>query len=334
MITSGQLQKAFTDLGIKRSDNIALGMSFKSIGWVEGGPKSFVEALLDVVGPDGTIMAPTFTPYYPLFMLRYHKVPFSRKRVPVFRKEETPSYAGMVPEYIRNDYRAIRSSHPTNSYSAIGGNAHFLLGDHDNHSTAYSPYSKLADINGKLLTIGLGYRFVGIRHEAQYKAGLLDIVPFNVGALFYDESDRIRIFIRRDPGGCGKRLSEMIGDLRKAGIVTEGSVGKAHAVVIPVKESLEIMTNLLKSNPENYLCESPWCLWCREIERRLKLCDKVYEKKWFHRNSSLRFPLDVYNSLRLSNISALALFMYLLQGAVNKLTGRWAIQKKTENPRS
>jgi len=315
------------DLGIKKDDHIALGMSFKSIGWVSGGPKSFVEALLDVVGPSGTIMIPTFTPYYPLFMVRYHKVPFFRKRVPVFRKEETPSYAGIVPEYIRNDSRATRSNHPTSSYAAIGGEADYLLGDHDYNSPAYSPYSKLADINGKLLTIGLGYRFVGIRHEAQSKAGLLNCVPFNVGALFYDESDRIRIFIRKDPGGCGKRLSEMIDNLREAGIVTEGSVGKAKAVVIPVKER----TNLLERNPEHYLCESPGCIWCREIERRLKLRDKVDDKKWFHRNSFLRFPLDVYNSLSLSKIAALALVMYFLGRAMNKLARWLTLKRKTEN---
>ena len=98
-------------------------------------------------------MIPTFTLYYPLFRVRNHKVP-------VFRKEETPSYTGIIAEHIRNDSRAIRSNHPTNSYAAIGGKADYLLGDHDYNSPAYSPYSKLADINGKLLTIGLGYRFV------------------------------------------------------------------------------------------------------------------------------------------------------------------------------
>ena len=99
------------DLGIKSGDHIALGMSFGSIGMVSGGPKSFVEALLDVVGPSGTVMIPTFTRHYPLFLVRYHKVP-------VFRKEETPSYTGIIAEHIRNDLRAIRSNHPTNSFTA------------------------------------------------------------------------------------------------------------------------------------------------------------------------------------------------------------------------
>ena len=334
MITSGQLQKAFMDLGIKSGDHIALGMSFGSIGMVSGGPKSFVEALLDVVGPSGTVMIPTFTLYYPLFMIRYNKVPFFRKKVHVFRKEETPSYTGIIAEHIRNDLRAIRSNHPTNSFAAIGGKANYLLRDHNHHSPAYSPYSKLADINGKLLTIGLGYRLIGIGHEAQSKAGLLNCLPSNKGALFFDESDRIRIFVRRDKGGCIKRLHDVINNnLREAGIVTEGSVGKAKAFVIPARESLDIMTNLLERNPEHYLCESRKCLWCREIERRLKLCDKVDDKKWFHRNSFLRYPLDVYNSVRVSDNTALTLVIYLLRGVVRKLIHWLTMKQKTENRR-
>lgn len=321
------------DLGIKAGDHITLGMSFGSVGKVSGGTKSFVEALLDVVSPSGTIMIPTFTGNYPLFLVRYHKVPVFRKKVPVFRKEETPSHTGIIAEHIRNDFRAIRSNHPTNSYAAIGSKANYLLRDHNHHSPSYSPYSKLADINGKVLIIGLNYHFIGIRHEAQSKAGLLNCVPPNSGALFFDENDRIRIFVRRDLGGCIKRLPDMINNLREAGIVTEGSVGKAKAVVIPARESLDIMTNLLERNPEHYLCESPWCLWCREIERRLKLCDKVDDKKWFHRNSFLRFPLDVYNSLRVSDITALTLVIYLLRRVVRKLIPWLTMKKKTENRR-
>ena len=326
MINQGQLQKDFMDLGIKAGDHIALGMSFGSVGMVSGGPKSFVEALLDVVGTSGTVMIPTFTHCYPLSVVKYHKVP-------VFRKEETISHTGVIAEHIRNDLRAIRSNHPTNSFAAIGGKTNYLLRDHNHQSSSYSPYSKLADINGKVLIIGLNYNFIGIRHEAQSKAGLLDCIPPYMGALFFDESDRIRTFVRRDPGGCIKRLPNMINNLREAGIVTEGSVGKAKAVVIPARESLDIMTNLLERNPEHYLCDSPWCLWCREIERRLKLCDKVSDKNWFHRNSFLRFPLDAYNYLRVRDIAALTLAIYLLRKVVRKLIPWLTMQKKTKSRR-
>ena len=169
------------------------------------------------------------------------------------------------------------------------------------------------------LFIGLNYNFVGIRHEAQYKAGLLTCIPPYRGALFFDESDRIKTHVLIDLGGCTERLPDMIINLREAGVVTEGSIGKAKAVVIPARESLDIMTDLLESNPEKYLCESPRCLWCREIERRLKLYDRIDDKKWFHRNSFLRFLLDIYNYYRLRDIAHLKLVIHLLRRVVSKL---------------
>ena len=155
MITSGQLKKSFMDLGIESGDHIALGMSFKSIGLVSDGPQGFIEALLDVVSPSG--MIPTFTRNFPLFLVRYHlvryhKVPVLGVKLPVFKKEETLPYTGVIADHICNDLRAIRSNHPTSSFAAIGAKASYLLSDHDYHSPSYSPYSKLADIEGKVLS--------------------------------------------------------------------------------------------------------------------------------------------------------------------------------------
>ena len=326
MISQEELRKDFTNLGIKAGDHIALGMSFGSVGMVSGGPESFVEALLDVIGAGGTVMIPTFTYIYPLSLVR-------RRKVPAFRKEETVSYTGVIAEHIRNNPRAIRSNHPTNSYAAIGDRADYLLGDHNHQSPAYSPYSRLADINGKILIIGLDYKLVGIRHEAQSRAGLLDCIPPYTGALFSDESGVERVFVRKDPGGCVARLPDMIQNLKKAGIVTEGSVGKAKAVVIPARESLDIMTDLLQRNSERYLCDSARCLWCREIERRLHLCDRLSHKKWFQRNSFLRFPLDAYNYLRLKDIAVLTMGRYLLSRVVRRLLPWLTVKRRISSPR-
>ena len=326
MISREELRMGFTNLGIKTGDHIALGMSFGAVGMVTGGPKSFVGALLEVIGTGGTVMIPTFTYVYPLSLVRRHKVP-------VFRKEETVPYTGVVANHIRNDARAIRSSHPTNSYAAIGGKADYLLGNHDHESGAYSPYSRLADINGKILIIGLNYRLIGIRHEAQSRAGLLGCIPPYTGALFFDESAGVRVFVRRDLGGCVARLPDMLENLKKAGIVTEGSVGKAKAVIVPARESLDIMTHLLQRNPECYLCHSARCLWCREIERRLHLCYRLSHKRWFQRNSSLRFALDAYNYLRLKDIAVLTMGRYLLSRVVRRLLPRLTVKQRISSPR-
>lgn len=321
LVRQEQLQKDLRALGVSDGDSVALGISFRSVGAVEGGPEGFIQALLDVIGASGTVMIPTFTRGYPLWLVRRH-------RVPVFRREETVAYTGVIAEHIRNDARAIRSAHPTNSYAAIGDRAGYLLGGHDHDSSAYSPYSKLADIGGKILLIGINYDFVGIRHEAQARAGLLELIPPYSGALFSDPDGVVRVFVRKDPGGCVRRLPTMIDDLRQAGIVGEGAVGKAKAVTIPAREGLDIMVRLLHNSPERYLCDAASCLWCREIERRLNLRDRVIDKKWFQRSTFLRFPLDVYNHLRVSNNGVLGRGSYLLGRGGRRLMPRWTGHKR------
>jgi aminoglycoside 3-N-acetyltransferase len=312
-ITQERLQNDIKNLGIKDGDHVALGVSYKSIGQVINGPRGLIDALLNVVGVSGTILVPTFTPMYPLSLVRNHKVP-------VFKKGETSSIDGVVSELIRTDVRAVRSSHPTNSFAAIGAEAEYLLKDHNSQAPSYSPYSKLAEIQGKLLIIGLDYRFIGLRHEAQYKAGLLTCIPPVFGALYIDDNDSVKIFVRRDLGGCVVRLPYMIHNLREADIVTDGNVGQGKAVVIPVREALRIMIDLLTDAPEDYLCGSSQCLWCREIERRLKINHKVPDKKWFHRYPFLRFFLDIYNYLRLRDVAAITLSKYYAEKIVmNKL---------------
>jgi len=323
MIDKEKLCEDLTALGIKGGDHVALGMSLGSVGMVSGGPKGFIDALIDVIGPSGTVMIPTFTHAYPLSLVR-------RRKVPVFRPEETVCYSGAVAEFIRRDARAIRSRHPTNSYAAIGDKAGQLLADHNHQSAAYSPYSRLADINGKVLIIGLGYKLVGIRHEAQAKAGLLSYIPPYSGALFFDDNEMVSVFVRRDPGGCTKRLPDMIEQLQAAGIVTEGSVGSAKAFVVPANEGLCIMTGLLQRNPERYLCYAARCLWCREMERRLGLCPKLSDKRWFQRNRILRFPLDAYNYVRVKNMSPMTLGRCLLPRGVEAVILPVAIRRKRQ----
>jgi aminoglycoside 3-N-acetyltransferase len=312
LITRERLQSDIRNLGIGKGDHLVIFVSYRAVGNVVGGPKGLIETLLDVVGYEGTILCPTFTLMYPLSLVRH-------RNVPVFIKERTPSVDGIFSEFVRTDSRALRSSHPTNSYAAIGLKAEYLLKDHDQNSPSYSLYSKMAEIKGKSMMIGVNYRMVGGFHEAQYKAGLLSLIPPQSGALYLDNKNSEQVYIRRDKGGCVRRVPDIVQNLKYSGIVTEGFIGRAKTFVVPSKESLEIMTDLLTRTPENYLCTSASCLWCREIEKYLGLKDKVKDRKWFHKYPILRFLLDRYNYIRLKDISAITLSRYYGTALVKKI---------------
>jgi len=63
----------FKKIGIQKGDHLAVTLSFKSIGHVKGGPDTFIDALIEVVGSEGTIMVNTFTVCIPFWIAtRFH----------------------------------------------------------------------------------------------------------------------------------------------------------------------------------------------------------------------------------------------------------------------
>ena len=162
-------------MGVQRGDRVAVGLSSKSIGSVEGGPGTLIDALTETVGPDGTLIMNTFTEFFCTTEVARGWVDY------VFDPDSTRVNTGIAREIFRKRPEAIRSRHPTHSVAAAGKHAAYLTRDHDERADACLPYARFAEIRGKYLTVGIGDRLVGFRHQAQHAAGLLHIVPWVLG---------------------------------------------------------------------------------------------------------------------------------------------------------
>ena len=57
--TKEMIIKELKALGLEKGDAVMVHTSLKSMGYVCGGAQAVIEALIDVVGSDGTIMMPT-----------------------------------------------------------------------------------------------------------------------------------------------------------------------------------------------------------------------------------------------------------------------------------
>lgn len=279
-ITKNSIVSDLRKIGLKKGDHVAVGVSFKSLGRVQGGPDGFIDALLEAVGPEGTLMVNTYTEFFYLTEIRLGWTDY------IYDNKETKCNTGIVAEKLRLRDDAIRSRHPAMSNAAIGKHAHFFLDDHDETADSFLPYSKLVEVNGKYLAIGIGDNLKGFRHHAQQQAGLLSIVPWKRAVQYKDRQGRINTFILKDRGGCPRRLPDLVKDLREKGIAKEGMIGMANSIIVPAKESIERMSSLLKVDPTLNLCDKPLCLWCREIEKRLNLYQYIKNPKIFQSNKA------------------------------------------------
>lgn len=140
--------------------------SLSSMGFVCGGPQIIIEALIETVGSEGTIMMPTqsWKNLDPEDGVHWEEPEewwqYIRDNWPAYDKDITPTNTmGAVAEMFRKWPGALRSNHPARSVAAFGKNAEYLTKDHDlsNIFGKESPIDRLYSLNAKVLLMGVGY---------------------------------------------------------------------------------------------------------------------------------------------------------------------------------
>lgn len=166
LVLKEDLIEGFKKLGLKEGQNIMVHASLSSLGFVCGGEQIVIEALIESVGPEGTLMMPTQTwknldpssgVHWEEDKEWYQAI---RDNWPAYDKNITPTNTmGKVAEMFRKWPNAERSNHPVRSVAALGKNASYLTKDHDleNIFGKNSPLDKLYGLDGYVLLIGVGY---------------------------------------------------------------------------------------------------------------------------------------------------------------------------------
>ena len=178
-VTVERLTADLSALGVTEGGVVIVHSSLSSLGWVCGGAQAVVEALLAVLGPDGTLVMPAFTAgnSEPSYWCN-PPVPESwwdtiRESMPAYRPDRTPTRAlGAVVECFRSWPDTRRSAHPQHSFVAIGPKAERILADHelDFALGETSPLARLYELDGSVLLLGVGHDSNSSLHLAEYRA--------------------------------------------------------------------------------------------------------------------------------------------------------------------
>jgi aminoglycoside 3-N-acetyltransferase len=178
--TRGRLAADLRRIGLCAGDTLLVQSSLRSLGLVVGGAVTVVQALLDVVGLEGTIVVPTYTAGNcdpsRWALTRGQSVPQDswpavRDRMPPFDPILTPSErVGLVSEVVRGWPGAARSAHPQTSFAAVGARAVALTAGHslDCHLGRESPLARLEESRAKILLLGVPFGVCTAFHLAEY----------------------------------------------------------------------------------------------------------------------------------------------------------------------
>ncbi|MDP6042167.1 MAG: aminoglycoside 3-N-acetyltransferase [Candidatus Latescibacteria bacterium] len=176
IITKSKLISDLKSLGLTTSETVMIHVSAKATGWIVGGPDVIIHAILDVLGPSGTLMMyiksedPTDDfEYWPEDRRQAYLdecPPFDPQRSRAYRKWS------ILTEYVRTWPGAHCSNHPEARIAAIGAKAQWIT---ETHPLKYgygqnSPLAKLCEARGKVLLLGAPLTTLTILHHAEHIA--------------------------------------------------------------------------------------------------------------------------------------------------------------------
>jgi len=144
-VTKQYIHKGLTQVGLGGGEVVLVHSSLSAFGHVEGGADTVIDALLETVGPTGTVVMPTFT-----------WGPFHAAENVVLDLANTPvkHEVGIIPETFRKRPAAKRSAHICHSVAAIGPHRDDVMGEGVSSFGKGSTFHQLYKLNAWYLFLG------------------------------------------------------------------------------------------------------------------------------------------------------------------------------------
>ena len=143
--TKLDLLQGLADMGLTGQETILIHSSMKSIGPVDGGVDTVLDALMEFSGLGCCCCPPT--PGAP-----------STRPTRCLMCAPSPCCVGILPELFRQRPGVVRSLHPTHSIAGYGQQAVSYLAGEELRNTPCTPggcYDRLKDVGGKILLVGV-----------------------------------------------------------------------------------------------------------------------------------------------------------------------------------
>jgi aminoglycoside 3-N-acetyltransferase len=259
--TRSSLRGDLEHLGVRPGDMVMVHAAMSRVGRLLNGPDALVGALMDTIGPSGTLMA------YVDWDARYDELLDENGRVPAEWRDHIPPFDadssrairdnGALAEFIRTTPGARRSGNPGASVAAIGARAEWLTSDHplDYGYGDGSPFAKLVGAGGKVLMVGAPLDTMTLLHHAEHLACIPNKrirryeVPFAtpLGVQWrmveeFDTSDPVVLGLTED------YFATIVSEFLASGQGDRGLIGSASSVLVDAASICAFAVEWLERN--------------------------------------------------------------------------------------
>lgn len=232
----------FKKIGIVKGDALLVHSSLSKIGFVQDGPATVIQALLETIGTTGTLLMPSFP-------AKGRNKDYLQQH-PLFDVMNTPSAMGIITEEFRKMPGVKRSLHPTDPVCAFGPLAEYLTSTHIGRLTPYdeeSPFRKLAAKNGKILMLGTTLNGAGtslhtLEDAVDFSHPVYDDQIFEVQ--IKDELGQTHLIQTKvhNPVCSAKRNCDaLVPIFEKEKVLTKGKVAEANTLLLDAHKMFDVM---------------------------------------------------------------------------------------------
>jgi len=247
-LKKADLAQGLKRLGVKPGMLLCVHCSLTAFGKVAGGAGSVIEALIEVVGIEGTLMMPTHP---------------ARDGQP-FNPQTTPSAMGVVSEVFRQMPGVIRSRHPYHPVAAWGKAAEILLAGHEKSPVPdglETPYGRLAKLGGYVLMMGCDLDTMTLLHHVEAELNLPYLRKFEMTYMNEDGIQQV-LSMKNVPGGHRGGVLKFEALFKSSGIMSIDHIGNAVCRLIPAAGAVDLMKGYLSDDPAFVLDDNPYCEDC------------------------------------------------------------------------
>lgn len=241
-----ELQNQLKEMDLYPTDTVLVHSSMKSMGAVEGGADTVLDALMEYFSR-GLLLLPTHT--WAQMGEEYRE----------FDPVKEDACVGILPNLFRKRPGVCRSLHPTHSMAAYGAGAEEYTAGEEKCNTPCTPggcYDRLKDINGRILLAGVTHARNTYIHSVEEVLNIpnrLTDKPVEFYTKMPDGS-RKKIFMRRHYNAVQPYISEDFVKLTQAfyetGAARQVRFGNAECILCDARGIFEVTRHILAPDPE------------------------------------------------------------------------------------
>lgn len=250
MFTKQDLLADIAKMGIDPKGTLLLHSSMKSIGSVEGGADTVLDAWCEYMR-DGLLIFPTHT----------WKYIGDGKDVSTYDSRTMPACVGILPELFRHRPGVIRSLHPTHSVAALGEMAAaYTAGEESRHSPCPQEgcWGKLVDLDASILFLGCTLRSNTFIHGVEEWAGIPnrlspEAYPLTIIGPQGEKHHTDMHFHRCTAGDVSENYDKLEKPFVKQGAIRYGRFGDAPCILGSARKMKETASSLLQKEPDLFV---------------------------------------------------------------------------------